>query len=34
MLVTTTFKIEKKNVDFSRVLFIKIYDVFCYFKTK
>ena len=29
MLVTTTFKIEKKNVDFSRVLFIKIYDVFC-----
>lgn len=34
MLVTTTFKIEKKNVDFSRILFIKIYDVFCYFKTK
>ena len=34
MLVTTTFKIEKKNVDFSRILFIKTYDVFCYFKTK
>ena len=31
MLVTTTFKIEKKNVDFSRILFIKTYDVFCYF---
>lgn len=28
------FKIEKKNVDFSRILFIKTYDVFCYFKTK
>ncbi|RGG59582.1 hypothetical protein DWX28_14775 [Blautia sp. AF19-10LB] len=31
MLVTTTFKIEKKNVNFSRILFIKTYDVFCYF---
>lgn len=31
MLVMTTFKIEKKNVNFSRILFIKTYDVFCYF---
>ena len=31
MLVATTLKIEKKNVDFSRILFIKTYDVFCYF---
>ena len=31
MLVATTFKIEKKNVNFSRILFIKTYDVFCYF---
>jgi len=34
MLVVTTLKIEKKNVDFSRILFIKTDDVFCYFKTK
>ena len=34
MLVVATLKIEKKNVDFSRILFIKTYDVFCYFKTK
>ena len=34
MLVTTTLKIEKKNVDFSRILSIKTDAVFCYFKTK
>ena len=27
-------KLRRKNVDFSRILFIKTYDVFCYFKTK
>ena len=32
MLVTTTFKIEKKNVDFSRILYIKTYEAFFYFK--
>lgn len=34
MLVATTLKIEKKNVDFSRILSIKTDAVFCYFKTK
>ena len=34
MVAVTYFKIEKKNVNFSRILFIKTYDVFCYFKTK
>lgn len=34
MLVVATLKIEKKNVDFSRILSIKTYGGFCYFKTK
>lgn len=32
ILVATTLKIEKKNVDFSRILYIKTYEAFCYFK--
>lgn len=34
MLVVTPFGIKNKNIDFSRILSIKTYGVFCYFKTK